>query len=165
MTFFAIHSLPAGNGTLGICPLPGVLSPYADDLTLVTAWNPDLVLTMTEHAEMVAAGAASLGDDLQDEGFSWYALPIADFGTPGDEVVATWPEVSALALAILRSGGKVLAHCRGGCGRSGMVLMRLMVELGEAPDEALARLRAVRPCAVETQAQQDWAAAPAHDGA
>lgn len=66
-----------------------------------------------------------------------------------------------LALATLRNGGKVLAHCRGGCGRSGMAVLRLMVELGEAPDVALARLRDARPCAVETQAQLDWAAAPA----
>ena len=51
----------------------------------------------------------------------------------------------------------MLVHCRGGCGRSGMAVLRLMVEAGEAPEEALARLRAVRPCAVETEAQMDWA--------
>ncbi len=34
---------------------------------------------------------------------------------------------------------------------------RLMVEAGEAGDRALARLRAVRPCAVETEAQMGWA--------
>lgn len=160
---FAIHTLAAGKGTLGICPLPGLLSPYPTDLATIEEWSPDLVLTMTDEAELDAVGAASLGDDLQDVGISWYALPIRDFGAPGADVELTWPEVSMLALAILRQGGKVLAHCRGGCGRSGMALMRLMVELGEAPDLALSRLREARPCAVETQAQQDWAAAPASD--
>ncbi len=38
-----------------------------------------------------------------------------------------------------------------------MAVLRLMVEVGEAPEAALARLRAVRPCAVETEAQRDWA--------
>ncbi len=40
-----------------------------------------------------------------------------------------------------------------------MALLRLMVEAGEDPGAALSRLRAVRPCAVETAAQFDWAAA------
>jgi len=54
-------------------------------------------------------------------------------------------------------GGKVLVHCMGGCGRSGMAVLRLMVETGEPPHSALSRLRAARPCAVETDAQFDWA--------
>ncbi len=40
-----------------------------------------------------------------------------------------------------------------------MAVLRLMVEAGEDPDAALARLRAVRPCAVETGAQLTWATA------
>lgn len=158
---FKISSLEAGGGTLGICPLPGLLTPYTDDLAAIDAWTPDLVLTMTEETEMAAAGATGLGDDLQELGISWYALPISDFGAPNTEIMATWPEVSMLARAMLGNGGKVLVHCRGGCGRSGMVALRLMVELNEAPNAALTRLRAVRPCAVETQTQQNWATAPA----
>jgi hypothetical protein len=40
-----------------------------------------------------------------------------------------------------------------------MAVLRLMVECGEDPAQALARLRSVRPCAVETDAQLDWACA------
>lgn len=157
---FTIYELSAGAGTLGICPLPGRFGSYADDFAILDGWAPDLVLTMTQDSEMAAEGAATLGDDLQDLDISWYALPITDFGAPSEDIIVTWPEVSMLAKAILKSGGKVLAQCRGGCGRSGMMAMRLMVELGEAPDAALARLRAVRPCAVETEEQRAWAAAP-----
>ncbi len=157
---FTIHALPVATGTLGICPLPGRFGTYDSDFAILEDWSPDLVLTMTQDSEMAAEGAATLGDDLQDLDISWYALPITDFGAPSEDIIATWPEVSMLARAILKSGGKVLAQCRGGCGRSGMMAMRLMVELGEAPDAALARLRAVRPCAVETEEQQAWAAAP-----
>ena len=44
-----------------------------------------------------------------------------------------------------------------------MALMRLMVEAGEDADEALERLRAARPCAVEREAQRAWAAIPMFD--
>ena len=41
-----------------------------------------------------------------------------------------------------------------------MAVLRLMIEAGEAPEVALPRLRAVRPCAVETEAQMTWATRP-----
>ena len=72
---------------------------------------------------------------------------------------AAWRALGANARRALAGGGRVLIHCRAGCGRSGMAALRLMIECGEAPDEALARLRAVRPCAVETGAQMAWAMA------
>jgi len=115
---------------------------------------------MTPEAEMTASGAGDLGGDLQDMGARWVHLPVADFGVPSGEVRAAWPAVSQAALRALTGGGRVLIHCRGGCGRSGMAALGLMVAAGEAPEAALARLRGVRPCAVETDAQYAWAAAP-----
>ena len=41
-----------------------------------------------------------------------------------------------------------------------MAALRLMVEAGEDGVAALARLREMRPCAVETEAQMAWALAP-----
>ena len=41
-----------------------------------------------------------------------------------------------------------------------MAVLRLMFEAGEDAQAALIRLRAVRPCAVETEAQLAWASAP-----
>ncbi len=159
MERFAIYALEAGGGQLGLCPLPGALGPYGADLARLIAWRPDLVLSMTQAAEREAAGAASLDDDLRTAGIGWQPLPIADFGAPCPDTQAAWPDVSQRARAILADGGRVLAHCRGGCGRSGMVALRLMVELGENPKAALTRLRARRPCAVETEAQRRWAQA------
>lgn len=155
---FVIHDLPAGGGTVGLCALPGRFGPYADDLEAIRAWHPDLVLSMTTLPEM--EGAAHLGEDLARAGIGWRHLPIVDFGAPGPGVAAKWGDLSALAGGILGSGGRVLAHCYGGCGRSGMAVLRLMVEAGEDGGQALARLRAVRPCAVETEAQMAWAIAP-----
>ena len=56
----------------------------------------------------------------------------------------------------------VLVHCFGGCGRSGMLVLRVMIEAGEPAGTALKRLRQVRPCAVETEAQMAWAVQPTH---
>lgn len=160
---FEIAELPLRNGMIGISPAPGRSGDYFVDFTRVLQWGTDLVLTMTTQAELENLGAGEFGRDLQTTGVRWRHLPIKDFGAPPPEIVALWPDISAEAHGILEDGGRVLAHCFGGCGRSGMALMRLMVEAGEDAGPALERLRDVRPCAVEMPAQQAWAALPMHD--
>ena len=57
----------------------------------------------------------------------------------------------------VRQGGRVLIHCRMGKGRSGMAALRLMIEIGERPTEALQRIRSVHPMAIETHDRMTWA--------
>jgi protein-tyrosine phosphatase len=154
----AFASLPLLSGQVALCAQPGRGSSYDADLAEVLRFAPDLVLSMTTAEELAAKGAATLAEDLDRHGIAWVHLPIPDFGTPPEAVTALWPQTAAQAQAILARGGRVLAHCMGGCGRSGMAVLRLMVEAGETPEAALTRLRAVRPCAVETEAQFAWAA-------
>ncbi|MCB2134689.1 MAG: protein phosphatase [Rhodobacteraceae bacterium] len=141
--------------------MPGREGAYCKDIAAIIGWGPALVLTMATTAELTANGASGIGADLGAQGVEWRHLPVPDFGSDSAALQGGWGGASADALTILRHGGRVLAHCMGGCGRSGMALLRLMVEAGEAPDAALGRLRAARPCAVETEAQRLWAVAPA----
>ncbi|MCB1334100.1 MAG: dual specificity protein phosphatase family protein [Roseivivax sp.] len=152
-----IHALTVGGGILAICPLPGSDGDYYGDLEHIRGWAPAMVLSLTTEIEMFMSKSQGLGNDLQDRGTRWLHLPVEDMGIPDAAFMARWPEVSATARRALTGRGRVLIHCKGGCGRSGMVALRLMIEAGEAPDEALARLRSVRPCAVETDAQMRWA--------
>lgn len=157
MAGLILHALSIGAGSLAIGPLPGRDGDYAGDLAFIRDWKPALVISATQRSEMVEAGADALGADIQDSGARWMHLPIEDFGVPGPETQALWPDASAMALAALRGQGRVLIHCKGGCGRSGMLALRLMVEAGEDAVAALLRLRKLRPCAVETDAQLRWA--------
>lgn len=152
-----IAELPLAGGLMGLCPLPGRDGKYAGDLATVQGWRPDLVLSLTAEREAQRNGAPDLARDLAKSGIAHRCYPIADFGTPGREARALWPEVSSELHKALAGQGRVLIHCLGGCGRSGMIALRLMLEAGEEPEPALLRLRAVRPCAVETKAQMRWA--------
>ncbi len=154
---FSIFEVTAGGGTLALSPLPGRSRHYAADFARLLAWDPALVVTMCTMAELERKGAGGLGEDCAACGIDWRHLPVVDFDVPGEADLAEWDETAALAREHLGRGRRVLFHCFGGCGRSGMAVLRLLVELGEAPEAALARLRAVRPCAVETEAQFGWA--------
>jgi len=146
---FAIFALPVLAGELAISPVPGPA-----DIAAIRLWGPSQVVTLLTESEMSLLALQPFGEAV---GARWWHLPITDFGTPAAETAARWPVVAVTLLAALAAGERVLIHCRGGCGRSGMLALRLMVMAGEAPDAALTRLRAVRPCAVETAAQMDWA--------
>ena len=56
----------------------------------------------------------------------------------------------------LASGASVVIHCLGGLGRTGMITARLLIEFGAEPDEAIAAVRAARPGAVQTFAQERY---------
>ena len=157
MSGFVIHALSVSDGILAIAPMPGRGGHYAEDMAHLHDWRPALVMTMLSHPELRATGHQDIGADLQDMGTRWMHVPVPDMGVPGPEAEEAWHMASNAALSALQGKGRVLIHCMGGCGRSGMAALRLMIEAGEAPGAALERLRAVRSCAVETPEQLDWA--------
>lgn len=157
MAHITFHSVSVGGGVLGLSQLPGLGGDYPGDLSDIGDWRPSIVLSLVTHGELAEAGAQTLGSDIRARAARWVHLPIQDFGVPDAAFERLWPKTATNALMALQGGGRVLVHCRGGCGRSGMVALRLMVEAGEQVDTALGHLRAVRPCAIETDAQYDWA--------
>lgn len=156
MADFAIAEVSIGRGVVGLSPMPGGAGDYAADFRTLLRWGASLVVSLTEPSEMSALGI-TLGADLRHAPPDWVNMPIADFGVPDAEATLRWVGLESRVAAQLAAGKRVLFHCKGGCGRSGMVVLRLMVLHGEAPDAALGRLRSIRPCAVETAAQLVWA--------
>ena len=148
---FVISLLPLHRGTLALCALPA----SAESRAAVLDFAPALILSLTPEDELARLHAADLPDWCAAAGIPRLAFPVEDFQTPPEG--ADWAAISAPATAVLKDGGRVLVHCRGGLGRSGMVALRLMIEAGEDPQAALRRLRAARPGAVETAAQEGWA--------
>jgi ADP-ribosyl-[dinitrogen reductase] hydrolase len=86
----------------------------------------------------------------------WFHLPIVDVSIPDERFEEEWDIAAEELRSILRGGSHVLVHCRGGLGRAGMIAARLLIELGMAAETATARVRAVRPGAIETRAQEDY---------
>jgi hypothetical protein len=147
-----------GGGRLGLCRLPGRSGALQADLAAIRDWGGAVIVSMTEADEMARKGAADLPAGAAEAGMAWRHFPIRDYGAPAD-ADTRWPPLSAQLHAHLDRGESVLLHCAGGKGRSGMVALRLMTERGVPPDAALAAIRAARPGAVETDAQQGWGSA------
>lgn len=125
----------------------------AADLEVIAAWGACLVLTLVETAELVELKVPQLGAEIPRLGLDWRHLPIRDYSVPGDAFEKHWETHGRDIRALLRNGGDVLVHCRGGLGRAGMMAAKLLVELGMAPEQAIREVRRARKGAIETPAQ------------
>lgn len=77
-------------------------------------------------------------------------LPVRDFTPPTAE------QIDAALAAIDRTtaeGGVAAVHCAAGLGRAGTVVACWLVHSGLTPDEAVIRVRELRPGSVETREQ------------
>ena len=153
----------AAAGRIGLCICPGkrgdsvMGGPWQRDLErdleVVRRWMPHAVLTLIEAHEFQLLGDCNLGSRLRALGIEWHHLPIVDRQAPDARFEAAWAVCGPRVQSCLRSGGRILVHCRGGLGRAGTVAARLLVELDMPAADAVAQVRRARPGAIETDEQ------------
>ena len=161
-----IAALPVGGGLVGITLCPGKQGDsvfgagwardLATDIAAIRGWGAQAVVTLIEDHEFEMLGVQTLPEVLREAGIEWHHLPVTDVRAPDQRFESRWVYAGARLREQLRAGERVLVHCRGGLGRAGAVAARLLVEFGAVPSEAIAQVRAVRPGAIETRAQEQW---------
>lgn len=164
-----IDEVRAGDadGVVGITFCPGKCGPsenssyrwerdLSTDLDAIARWAPMAIVTLIEEREFTMLGVRDLGKQVRARGIEWHHLPIVDVRPPDKRFENAWRSSGPRLVGLLLGGEKVLVHCRGGLGRAGTVAARLLVEIGVPPDEAVARVRAARPGAIETREQMQY---------
>jgi len=157
--------IPGVPGIIGITLCPGKIQPGAVsgswkrdlrvDLQAVKSWGATVWLNLLTRKEMLNLKVKDLEVAVKESGIRYYRLPIEDGGIPDETFEKSWNTIGAQLREELLRGGKILIHCKGGLGRSGMIAARLLVELGAATsEEAIRQVRASRPGAIETHAQE-----------
>ncbi len=153
------------NGKIGLTFCPGKKSPsiYGDvwdrdleaDLKVIND-SASLLLTLIEDHEFVLLKVSELGARAQEMGLEWLHLPVQDVSTPDRVFMENWPRHSLHIRKLIEKTENVVIHCRGGLGRTGLVAVMLLVDIGITPEKALDLVRTARPHAVETPEQEDF---------
>ena len=163
-----IDAVAAAEGRIGMTACPGrkylasLTAPawcrnLQDDLGSIRQWGASTLVTLLETQELKWLGVAALPRLARQCGLSWQHLPIMDGHAPDAGFRAAWTEVGADLRARLCRGESLVLHCRGGLGRTGTITAQLLIELGECPpQEAIARVRAARPGAIEAEEQEAY---------
>lgn len=157
--------IPGVAGTIGITLCPGKVQPggvsgswerdLRIDIQAVKSWSATAWLNLLTPKEMLDLKVEDLEVAVKGSGIRYYCLPIEDGDIPDATFEKSWETVGTQLREELLQGGEILIHCKGGLGRSGMIAARLIVELGATtPEEAIRKVRASRPGAIETHAQE-----------
>lgn len=160
-------STPYG-GHIGITQCPGRKYPPAlgtgfeqsllRDVRAIRDFPAAILVTLMEMGELDWAGPAlpELSAVCAHHGMRHLYMPIVDQDIPDIHWEQRWLTHGPELHDLLRGGSNIVFHCRGGRGRAGLAATRVLIETGEDPVSAMARVRMARPGAIETLGQEAY---------
>ena len=133
--------LPPGvPGVIGLALCPGKKDPDSGwdrdldiDVAAIRDWRAEVVVSLIETWEFEFLEGTDLPSVVERLGMRWVHLPIRDVSVPKRRFEARWVAAGADLRGVIRRGGRVFVHCRGGFGRAGTIAARLLIELGTGP--------------------------------
>jgi protein-tyrosine phosphatase len=154
-------------GRLGMTIAPGKKDPHGitaawdrdldeDLLRLREEYRTDLLVSLIEDHELELLKIAYLHERALVLGIATLRYPIRDVDVPAS--MDRHQEVVRAILAWIQRGQTCTIHCRGGHGRTGLVVATVLVALGHTASDAIAATRAARAGTVEIPAQERWVA-------
>ena len=163
-----INEIPCLHGTIGMTFCPGKKQTTSltggwnrnihDDIKTIKEWNADIVITLLETHEFDELKVPHFKTDILNACKKWYHLPIRDKSIPCLDWLSVWFTIREELISALNSGQRILIHCKGGFGRTGLMATQLLLETHTTVSEALCIVRESRNGAVETAIQEFFVA-------
>lgn len=120
------------------------------------AAQEELQAEANELRERNIGGLVSLTEEAlptgayEQAGIQYLHLPVPDMTAPTPSQI---DDFVSFAQTEVEQGKAVAVHCLGGSGRTGTILACYLVSKGEEPEQAIRKVRQIRPTAIETQWQ------------
>ncbi len=123
----------------------GSLPRETDDITLLKRKNIRHIISLVSNISKIHQLIVNTDIEL-------HHIPVPDWGVPSQSQISQFLK---LVTDILNMEEATYVHCYGGCGRTGTMLALYLIHSGQTGEEALKTIRALRPCSVETDEQEN----------
>jgi protein-tyrosine phosphatase len=140
---------------LSIMPHPQGGRQLAKEIARLQKAGFNVLVSLITVEEISLLGLEKEEEECSRNKIRYIHFPVNDFSVPSD--MNAFAELVEELSAAVRSGKKIIVHCRGGIGRSSLIAGALLVREGFTNAEAIALMAECRACKVpETAAQEKW---------
>ena len=115
----------------------------------------DLLVTLMEMGELLDCGMSDLELAARARGLGWEHHPIRDLSIPAD-LRAFHETVRSVCGLVRRNRKRVVVHCRGGHGRTGLFVACMLTRFGYTAAASIELVRATRKGTIHNAAQEDF---------
>lgn len=151
-------ALQLENGAqLIFTPCPGTKEAnLVESLTTLKEAGTNMLLTLMFDEEMQANKAENLPSECEQQGISWLQLPIADDAAPNESFETPWQANIDSIIDLLKNKGTIAVHCKGGSGRTGLVIALILLAYGWDSGKVIAEVQKLRPKALKHPVQLEY---------
>lgn len=159
-------TIPGMDGIIGITACPGTKDYYGyldlyeerllHDLTTIRKWGAVAVVTLLDELELRVLGVSDLANTAEWLNLRWFHLPVDNKGIPGRNFEILWNTVGPQLRQLLRDGKQIIIHCKEGIGRSAIIAVRLLIELGTPAEQAIILVQKVIPNSLQHYSQEKY---------
>lgn len=163
---FVVLKIDDNLGNLILTPCPGTQEvDLQHSLEQLARAGVRGLLTLMPTDEMQRNQVNAMPEICAALGIRWFHLPVEDDHAPGNDFESAWRAARKPVHQAINDGGNIAIHCKGGTGRTGTLAARILLERGLPLDEAIERVRSVRPNALQIKTQLDYVQALAKNPA
>jgi len=151
-------TLTLENGAqLIFTPCPGTKeAPLAESILTLKQAGTDALITLMFDEEIERNNVQSLPSECAKQGINWIQLPIADDAVPNQAFESQWQAQVANILDLLNNKGTIAVHCKGGSGRTGLVIGLILLAYGWPGNKVVEEVQKIRAKALKTPEQLEY---------
>lgn len=154
---YDLLDIPGCAGRLIFTPCPGSQdTSVAEALDTLQAAGAEALITLMPAGELEQNQATELPALCAARKLEWFHLPVADEQVPLADFDHAWAQERERIQTLLGEGRSIAIHCKGGSGRTGLIAARILIERGLPCSEAVVRVQALRPKAIQHPAHVGW---------
>ena len=138
-------------------PCPGTKDATLENsISSLKQARTSMLITLMFDEEMKKNEALSLPVECKKQGLEWVQLPIIDDAAPNQAFEEQWQVQKANILDVINNKGTIAVHCKGGTGRTGLVIGLILLAFGWPSNKVIEQVQKIRLKALKNPVQLDY---------